>query len=136
MGAFVETLSNFRLLPQAELRVRRLFAVALPSAVTLADLCATGVEAFGLDSSITSSSDGDYAASQEFAANCARERFGGIRYYVRHAVDKRLIGIALFGQAGHANPGPAGTRTSIPDYVVEEASRDYGFRLAGPFLDP
>lgn len=105
--------------------------------MTLADLCAEGrVEAFDLDNSITSSTEGDYGASQAFAAECTRAGYGGIRYFVRHAVGKRLVGIALFGEAGAMNPGPVGRRGPIPDAVVEEASCEYGFRLAGPLLDP
>lgn len=136
LGAFVEVFSGFRLLPQVELRSRRLFTVSIPAALSLADLCSDSISNFDLDASIASSSEGDYSASQEFAVECARAGFGGVRYHVRHSISNRLVGIALFGPVAELVNPPAGTRNAIPDDVVVAAARRYGFRLAGPFLDP
>jgi RES domain len=140
LGAFVETLQNFRgiPLPRIELVARKLFSVEFRLALTLADLTDNAAANFDLDASIFAGSPEDYSASQEFARDAYDAGFAGVRYRVRHDMRQDLIGVALFGPLGaHSGAAlPPGTDEDIPESVVASACTDIGFRVRGPLLEP
>jgi RES domain len=140
LGAFVETLQNFRTvpLPRSELDERRLFKLELANALSLADLTHNRAGSFEVDASLAAGPGHDYGPSQDFAAQAYRSGFAGIRYRVRHDLEQHLLGVALFGPLG-SHAGDAlmvpGISEEIPETVVEEAC-GIGFRVRGPLLEP
>lgn len=140
LGAFAETLQNFRAIPipRAELAERRLFRANISHALSLADLTHNDASAFEIDASISAGSPEDYKSSQELAAALYRVGFAGIRYRVRNDLEQDLIGVALFGPVGAQKavaPMPAGVSTPIPEKVVSDACDRLNFRVRGPLLE-
>jgi hypothetical protein len=139
LGAFVETLQNFRTvpLPRAELVNRKVYAYDVGHALVLADVTTNQAGGFGVDASASASSGGYYAGSQALAVGFFDAGFAGIRYRVRHDLSQDLIGIALFGPAG---PQPDnlldGQDHDIGEALVTRACKETYFRTQGPLLDP
>jgi hypothetical protein len=140
LGAFVETLQNFRgvAVPRAEIAGRRLFTMAFTQPLTLADLTHNKAADFGLDASIFAGAADDYHQSQDFALRAFANGYAGIRYRVRHDMKQDLIGVALFGPAGPQLDAdmPDGSDDEIPESVISDACIDVGFRVRGPLLEP
>jgi len=140
LAAFVEVFRDFigRPLPRVEIEKRRLFSVRLPQITSLADVTHDHAQAFGVDSSIGASTEADYPFSQAFAAQCRTGGFGGIRYWVRHSLDHRLVGVALFGDQDGVleQMDEDATSDRIDEALLAEASERYRFRFLGPLLDP
>ena len=139
LGAFVETLQGFTtvVLPRAELSARSLFAYEVEHALVVADVTQPPAARYGVDASIGGSSTGDYIASQGLAMDVFEAGFAGVRYFVRHDLEQRLTGIALFGPEG-AQPDDllAGSGSPIDESLLARACQEAVFRSQGPLLDP
>ncbi len=131
LGAWVEVFRKRMLAAEEELTERRLLSVQLGRNLRLADLTSRRALAFGVTASL--GADERYDDSQAFAVEAAHARFDGIRYLVRHDPAQRLSGIALFGSAGSPDPAdrnwPPGDDLPIPDDLVAEADRRFGYRV-------
>jgi RES domain-containing protein len=131
VGAWIEVFRKRMLLPEAEVAARTLFTVQLGRDLRLADLTSRRALQYGITASVGAGES--YAASHEFAAAALDAGFDGVRYPVRHDPAQKLYGYALFGAAGAADPGdprcPAGTDTPLPNELVDEAARLFGYRV-------
>jgi NAD(P)-dependent dehydrogenase (short-subunit alcohol dehydrogenase family) len=114
-------------LAEAEVAERALFTVALGRDARLADLTSRRALAFGVTASL--GADQEYGGSQAFAADVLAAGFDGVRYLVRHDPAQRLYGIALFGEPGAGDDQPSGTDEPIPDALIAEAQRAFGYRI-------
>lgn len=139
LGAFVEVLQGFRnvSLPRAELQARALYRYAVEHTLVLADVTQQAAGRFGLDISISGGSPAGYDASQSFARDAFDAGFAGIRYRVRHDLEQKLTGIALFGPDG-AQPNDllTGDVTELDEHLMARACDCASFRTRGPLLDP
>jgi hypothetical protein len=131
LGAWVEVFRKQMLLAEGDVRERALLAVALGRDLRLADLTSRRALGFGVTASI--GADERYEHSQAFAVEATRAGFDGIRYLLRHDPAQRLYGIALFSGAG-APAGAAGDwpqldDSPIPDELIAEAHRRFGYRV-------
>jgi hypothetical protein len=128
LGAWVEVFRKPMLLAEAEVDRRALLTVRLGRDLRLADLTSRRALGFGVTASLGANEE--YDASQDFAARAADAGFDGIRYLVRHDPSQRLYGVALFAPAGAAgDQWPAGADHDIPDELVAEAARAFGYRV-------
>jgi hypothetical protein len=123
----VEVFRKQMLLSEAEIRARCLFSVELGRPVRLADLTSRRALSFGLTASLGANQE--YEASQAFAIEAVAAGFAGIRYLVRHDPAQRLYGVALFGGPGADPSWPRGTDRDIPEDVIAEARRSFGYRV-------
>lgn len=101
-----------------------------PRSIRLADLLNERAAMFGVTAELGSTSD--YERSQAWAGAFARAGFEGIRYHLRHDPTSRLVGIAVFGEAGERD-WPVLADDPIDDRTVREVARRFGIRvLPGP----
>lgn len=131
LGAWVEVFRNpGLLLPQAEVDARRLLTVACADPLVLADL--TSRLALRHDVTASLGADEDYARSQAFAVEAVQSGYAGLRYFVRHDNSQKLVGYALFHQAGD-HPDWTGfdhaTSAAIPQDLIDEARAEFGYRI-------
>ena len=130
LGAWVEVFRKPQLLPEVEVVERSLLAVTLKRDLRLADVTSRRALSFGITASI--GADEQYEESQTFAVQALAAGFDGVRYLVRHDPAQKLYGLALFGPAGESEPAnpqwPAGSEP-IPDALVREAKRLFGYRM-------
>ncbi len=131
LGAWVEVFRKRVLLPEDEVAVRSLLSVRLGRDVRLADLTSRRALTYGVTASIGSGES--YDASQRFAGEAIAAGYDGVRYLVRHDPAQKLYGYALFAPAGapdsHDALWPAGDDRPIPDHVVQDAARLFGYRV-------
>jgi hypothetical protein len=131
LGAWVEVFRRRQLLPEEEIAGRSLLAVALKRELRLADITARRALSFGVTASL--GADVSFEESQRFAAQALEEGYAGVRYLLRHDPAQRLYGLALFGTPGEPGRGerrwPRGSTRAIPDTVVREAERQFGYRV-------
>jgi len=127
----VEVFRGQTLLAEAEVLARALLSVELGRDLRLADL--TSRRALGFRVTAFLGANERYDDSQAFAVDVARAGFDGVRYLVRHDPAQQLYGIALFGPAGapdSADPDwPPGADEAIPEELVAEAGRRFGYRV-------
>lgn len=131
-GAFIEVFRGFAggLIPEAEITARRIARVRPPRSIRLADLLNERAAMFGVTAELGSTSD--YERSQAWAGAFARAGFEGIRYHLRHDPTSRLVGIAVFGEAGERD-WPVLADDPVDDRTVREVARRFGIRvLPGP----
>jgi RES domain len=130
LGAWIEVFRRRMLLAEVEVQQRAVFSVRLGRDLKLADLTSRRALQFGVTPSLGANED--YAASQEFAVRAVQAGFDGLRYLVRHDPAQRLYGVALFSEPGAATDDPAWPRerdAAIPDELVAEASRRFGYQV-------
>ncbi len=130
LGAWIEVFRKQMLLSEAEIRERSLFSVELGRPLRLADLTSRRALSFGVTASLGANEE--YEASQAFATDAVAAGFAGVRYLVRHDPAQKLYGIALFGDPGADPSWPPGTDRGIPDDVITEARRAFGYRVLPP----
>ena len=130
LGAWVEVFRKPQLLPEVEVAERSLLAVALKRDVRLADVTSRRALSFGVTASLGANEQ--YEKSQAFAVQALEAGFDGVRYFARHDPAQKLFGVALFGRAGEPEPAdplwPANSEP-IPDALVREAQRLFGYRV-------
>ena len=130
LGAWIEVFRKRILIAESELAGRSLTSVALGRPIRLADLTSRGALRFGVTATIGGGSD--YGPSHAFAARAVADGFAGVRYLARHEPAQDLYGVALFAPAGAPEPGdpdwPEGPGP-IPDALVDEARRRFGYRV-------
>ncbi len=120
------------LLAEDEVLERSLYSARLGADLRLADVTSRRALQFGITASIGANEE--YSESHAFAIDALKAGFAGVRYFVRHDPAQSLYGIALFGEAGESgavgNPvaGSSSDRP-IPDDVVDEAERLFGYRV-------
>jgi len=89
---------------------------------------------FGVTASLGANEE--YDDSQAFAVQALAAGFDGVRYLVRHDPAQRLYGMALFADAGASDPAdlswPAGYDGDLPDELIAEARRRFGYRVLPP----
>lgn len=131
LGAWIEVFRREMVLSELAVRERALARPKPGRELRLADLTSRRALQFGATASLGANED--YAASQEFAVGVLQDGFAGIRYFLRHDPAQTLYGVALFGE-----PGEPATRDRlwrrpregpIPDELVEEATRSFGYRI-------
>lgn len=131
LGAWIEVFRQTLLVDEADVAARALTEVRLGRDLRLADLSSRRALRFGVTASL--GSDRDYGDSHAFAASAATAGFGGIRYLLRHDPAQKLYGIALFGEPGvprrKGATWPAGTAGPIPETLVADAGRLFGYRV-------
>ena len=64
----------------------------------------------------------DYAETQRSAGAFARHTYGGVRYLVSHDPSQRLVGVALFGDAGE-RAWPYEERMILPSLILAARER-------------
>jgi hypothetical protein len=130
LGAWVEVFRKSQLLTEAEIAHRSLLAVTLKRDLRLADLTSRRALNFGFDASLGANER--YEKSQAFVVRALEDGFDGVRYFLRRDPAQKLYGLALFSQAGAADPPdpqwPIETGP-IPDGLVREAERVFGYRV-------
>lgn len=131
LGAWIEVFRREMVLSELAVRERALARLKSGRGLRLADLTSRRALQFG--ATVSLGANEDYSASQEFAIQSLQDGFAGIRYFLRHDPAQRLYGVALFGE-----PGEPGKRdrlwrrpreAPIPDDLVEEATRAFGYRI-------
>jgi RES domain-containing protein len=131
LAAWVEVFRKQMLLAEAEIRERSLLSIELGRDARLADLTSRRALGFGVTASLGANEE--YAESQAFAVQAVQAGFDGIRYLVRHDPAQKLHGIALFADAGEPDAADpdwrAGDDNAIPDELIAEAGRIFGYRV-------
>jgi hypothetical protein len=134
LGAWVEVFRKRLLLTEAEITGRALFSVELGRELRLADLTSRRALGFGVTASLGANEE--YDESHAFAVRAVKAGFDGIRYLVRHDPAQKLYGLALFAEAGApdaTDPSwPAGDDDGLPDELIAEAGRRFGYRVLPP----
>lgn len=123
VGAFIEVFRTGTVIPEIEVRTRRLARLQAPSATTLADCTASEARSFGVTGAIHSRPD--YDLTRAWAQALADAGFGGILYHLSHDPAGSEIGVALFGSADEQDLPIEGTG-AIPDDVLDEARTRFG----------
>jgi RES domain-containing protein len=130
LGAWIEVFRRRMLLAEAEVLRRVLLSVKLGRDLKLADL--TSRRALQFDVTASLGANEGYVASQALAARAVQAGFDGLRYLVRHDPAQRLYGIALFAEPGASSDHrawPCERDAAIPDALIDEASRPFGYRV-------
>ncbi|HET6550793.1 MAG TPA: RES family NAD+ phosphorylase [Solirubrobacter sp.] len=131
IGAWIEVFRKRMLLAEEEILARALFTVQLSRDLRLADVTSRRALKFGVTASVGAGET--YHAGQRFAADALAASFDGVRYLVRHDPAQKLYGYAIFGPAGAPDPHdplwPAGSDTTIPDALVDDAQRIFHYRV-------
>lgn len=130
LGAWVEVFRKTMLIAEPDVRGRALQAVQLGRDLKLADLTSRRALQFGVTA--TMGANEEYTESQAFAVDAIAAGFDGVRYHVRHDPAQELHGIALFAAAGAATDmtlWPAGDESEIPECLVAEAERVFGYHV-------
>jgi hypothetical protein len=131
LAAFVEVFRIGMLIAENDLGERLLHTVRLGRDRKLADLTSRRALEFGVTASL--GADPRYDESQEFARRAIAAGFHGVRYWARHDLAQKLQSVALFGPAGQPDPAgsdwPLGTEGAIPDAVIADAKRQFGYRV-------
>jgi RES domain-containing protein len=123
LASFVEVLRDTTIVSRAVVDQRRLSKLPIPRRIRIADCTARRARSFGITAAIHSGPD--YPATREWAAAFADRGFDGVRYYVSHDPEQRLIGIALFGRAG-ARRWRVTATTAIPEDLIRLAEDEFG----------
>lgn len=128
LGAFVEAFQDWTgsILPSAEISVRRISKLTVPSPMRLADCTSARALAFGVTAEIHASPD--RTLTQAWAAAFDRAGFDGVRFFVRHDPAQRRVGIALFGPAGEA-AWPVQASEAITTELIADVERHFGIRV-------
>jgi hypothetical protein len=127
LGAFVEALQGSgSAIALAEIAVRSLSRLSVPTVVSLADCTESAAAAFGVTAELHASPDRQL--TQGWARAFMDAGFHGIRYFVRHDPAQRQVGIALFGRAGGAGWELRATDPISADLIVR-VQATFGIRF-------
>ena len=129
LGAFIEVFQDWMgaIVPAAEIEMRRLSTLSVPTAMVLADCTDQRGLAFGITAEIHSSVD--RALTHAWAAAFAQTGFDGIRYLVRHDPAQQLDRRRSLRQHGRSRlAGGLHGLVSTPSLVTELAQR-FGIRV-------
>lgn len=128
IGAFVEVFGRFTTVTREMIDERSLSELTPSRPLRLADLTNRQVlGGFGITGDI--STGADYGPSQKWALRLFNAGFEGIHYVVRHDPSHIERSVAVFGNEESTadlfdvNTGP------IPRDLIEEACREFGFRV-------
>lgn len=131
LGAWVEVFRTRMVLTPDDLSERRLTALTLEADVRLPDLTNRQALRAGVTAAVTAGSD--YTDSHDLA-DSLQGVDEGIRWRLRHDLEQRLIGVALFGDEGPATRRsrkhlpPSRTRP-IPVSLVTAATAAFGYEV-------
>lgn len=131
LGAWLECFRTVLTLSTDDITARALSTITLNEDMVVRDLTVKRALAAGITAAIATSDD--YTSPQALAD--ALQGFAdAVRWRLRHDLSQRLIGIAWFGDAGSVLPGttpnlPRPVTKSIPEELVEEACRLFGYRV-------
>jgi hypothetical protein len=126
VGAFVEVFRFTTIVPEIEVRERRLSTLRAPDGVVLANCAARRARAFGITAEIHTGPD--YALTQVWAAAFATAGFDGVRYLLSHDPAQRCVGFALFGPGGRSTL-PVHATDVIGRNLIDQARRRFGIRV-------
>lgn len=135
VGAFIEEFRTMRVIAEADVQARRLSTITLEADLTVVNLTVKKALRAGVTAAITSGAD--YSAAQRLASDL-QGQCDGVRYRARHDLSQQLICVALFGPQGDQTNDPdcglpAAHTTAIPEDVLDDASRLFGYSiLPGP----
>lgn len=120
LGAFIEVFRDVPFVAESDVQATRVSTLHVPREVALADCTHGRARAFGVSAAIHSTEQ--YERTQEWASAFRSPGFGGIRYLVGHDPRQRLVGVALFGEAGQRD-WPAETAPIGPELPRTAHSR-------------
>lgn len=128
VAGLLETFKGVTVVDERDVLQRAHFTAKLGRAVRLADCCAPGARAFGVDGEIHTTTE--YDLTQAWAAALGEAGFAGLRYLCRSDPGMSLFGYALFDAAGEAPPGrwPKGRDRPIAEQTLREAEQ-FGLRV-------
>jgi hypothetical protein len=135
LGAFVEALGRTRFLTQDMIDERSLSAMTLTRPLHLADLTDRKVLGqFGIAGDL--SVGDDYTKPREWAGRLYEAGFDGIYYAARHDPGFTERSVAVFGNEETGEKLFEIDTEPIPEWLVEEACREFGFTVwpATPLL--
>lgn len=120
LGAFIEVFRDVPFVAESDVQAARASTLHVPRDVALADCTHGRARAFGVTAAIHSTEP--YERTREWAGAFRSAGFGGIRYLVGHDPRQRLVGVALFGEAG-LHERPAETAPIGPELLRAAHSR-------------
>lgn len=130
VGALLEALRGERrlLVPEDEVRVRRLFTVTLDRDLPLADVGHQHAGRWSINAEIHTTTD--YDKTQAWATALSNAGFAGLRYFCRSDPSLEQVGWALFDEVGPASKDawPVGTDKLISDDLIDQAA-GYGLKI-------
>jgi len=129
LGAWIESFRTVMTWTRDDVAARALSTVTLTDDLVVRDLTVARALAAGVTVAITGGSD--YGPPQALA-DALQGASDGIRYRVSHDLGAKHIAVAWFGDAGPASGAalaglPAARTTEIPDEVIDEAQRRFGY---------
>lgn len=129
MGCFLEVFRDWLLVPEIEVRVRRISEIRLGRKLRLADCTSGRARVFGITAEIHSTPD--YAVSHEWAQAFTSEGFDGVLYFLRHDPAQISSAVAWFGTAGAGQPagGHRVVGRSIDAGLIADVERWFGIRV-------
>lgn len=128
-GAFIEVFGEVTVIPQNDVRAKRLSELVLPRPFRLADVTVPAALGRGVTLELSAGIRGGapYAHTQPWAEAFADAGFEGIRYLCRHDPSAGQICYALFGEAGERDHPPAEHATTpIRQELIESVRERYG----------
>jgi RES domain len=128
VGGLLEAFKGLRVVSEDAVDKRREFSTTVSRGLRLANCCVKAASRFGVNAEIHSTTD--YDKTHAWAAALHKAGFDGIRYFLRSDPALKLIGYALFDEAGEAPPGrwPSGRSDRVAPATLREA-REYGFEV-------
>ena len=135
LGAWVESFRTVMTWTEDDVAARALSTVTLAEDLVVRDLTVKRALEAGVTVAVTGGAD--YARAQALA-DALQGVAPGVRYRVSHDLSARLKAVAWFGAAGPADAEalaalPAPETSPIASELIEEASREFGYRvLPGP----
>lgn len=128
MGAFLETLTRFVVIPAADVAARRMATITVASDLRLADCHAPAAAGYGVNA--TTSAGYPYeTVSHPWARRFWRAGFDGIRYGAAHHPALGEVSYALFGRSDVANSHGVYGSGPIHGDLLGQAQTVFGFRV-------
>jgi hypothetical protein len=131
LGAWVETFRTAMIIAECDVHARSLATVTLDTTYRCADLTRRQALAAGATGSM--SSGADYRPSHALADDL-QGTLDGVLWRVRHDLEQKLVGVALFGPEGEQNPNrwpPVKSDPIEPD-LIRRAEDEFGYRVMPP----
>lgn len=131
LGAWIEAFRTRMLLPESEIRERRLSIATLTEEAVACDLTVRRALKVGVTSALTAGAD--YRESQALA-DTLHDKRAAVRWRVRHDLRQSLIGVAWFGEIGPASAKslaelPTASTAEIPSDLIERMCRIFGYEV-------
>lgn len=129
LGAWIESFRTVMTWTRDDVAARAFSTVTLTDALVVRDLTVARALAAGVTVAITGGSE--YGPPRALA-DALQGVSDGIRYRVAHDPGAKHVGVAWFGDAGPASAGalaalPGASTTGIPDDVIDDAQRRFGY---------